>query len=459
MTKKPPKLFAHQAKSLSFLRSTERSFDASDPGTGKTRVVIDAFAPRRRAGGGCALVVAPKSLLRAAWEDDFRKFAPDMRISICPAEKRAQAFAVDADVYVTNTDAAVWLAKQPAKFFKKFDTLVLDEASAFKHHTSARSRAINKIKKYFQYRHGMSGTPASNTITDIWHQIFIIDDGKRLGKSFFHFRSSVCTPEQVGPQPNMLKWKDKPGAEHAVSALLSDIIIRHKFEECLDIPPNHMYSVPYYLGTTQMRAYKQMEQMGIAAIKDKAITTLNAAGVATKLLQLASGASYSGTSGEDYVTVSNDRNELIADLIEQREHCVVFFQWKHQRDTLIKEFEARGITYTLIDSSVADKARKTAVDHFQAGFYKVLLAHPQAAAHGLTLTKGTSTIWASPTYNLEHFIQGNKRTYRAGQTQRTETVVVVAPGTIEEYIFELLQTKDARQNSMLDILKDFFNDR
>lgn len=457
MTKKPPPLFEHQAKSLSFLRSTERSFDASDPGTGKTRVVIDSFAPRRRAGGGCALVIAPKSLLRAAWEDDFRKFAPDMALSICPAEKRAQAFATDADVYVTNTDAAVWLAKQPPKFFKRFDTLIIDEASAFKHHTSARSRALNKIKKYFVYRHGMSGTPAANTIADIWHQIFIIDDGKRLGKSYFHFRASVCSPEQVGPQPNMVKWKDKLGAEHAVSQLINDIVIRHKFEECIDIPPNYMYSVPFHMSPAQAKAYKQMEQQGIALFANRAITTLNAAGVAQKLCQLAAGSSYSGTTGEDYIVLSNDRNELIAELIEQRANCVVFFNWKHQRDGLTKEFEARGITYTVIDGTTPPIARKTAVDHFQAGFYKVLLAHPQSAAHGLTLTKGTSTIWASPTYNLEHFIQGNKRIYRAGQTQKTETVVVIAPGTIEEYIFELLQAKDARQSSMLDLLKDFFN--
>ena len=89
----------------------------------------------------------------------------------------------------------------------------------------------------------------------------------------------------------------------------------------------------------------------------------------------------------------------------------------------------------------------------------MLLAHPQSAAHGLTLTKGTSTIWASPTYNLEHFIQGNKRIYRAGQTEKTETVVVIAPGTIEEHIFNVLQTKDARQTSMLDLLKDLFSEQ
>ena len=453
-----PPPFKHQTKSLQFLQHTNRALDASDPGTGKTRVAIDWSSPTCHRPGEAVLVIAPKSLLQSAWEDDFRKFAPHVRTQVCTAVKREAAFNQPADVYITNTDAAVWLAKQPPKFFKRFSRLIIDEASAFKHPTSQRSRAIAKIKKYFEYRLLLTGTPNSNTIVDIWNLINILDDGKRLGKSYFHFRASVCSAEQVGPQPNMIKWKDKPGAEHAVSNLISDLVIRHKFEECIDIPANYMYSVPFHMSATQAKAYKQMEQQGIAAFKDRAITTLNAAGVATKLLQIASGATYSGTTGEEYVPIANDRYELIAELIEQRAHCVVFFNWKHQRDGLTQEFENRGITYTVIDGTTPPNARKTAVDHFQAGFYKVLLAHPQSAAHGLTLTKGTSTIWASPTYNLEHFIQGNKRIYRAGQTEKTETVVVIAPGTIEEHIFEVLQTKDARQTSMLDLLKEIFSE-
>jgi len=137
---------------------------------------------------------------------------------------------------------------------------------------------------------------------------------------------------------------------------------------------------------------------------------------------------------------------------------VVFFNWVHQRDLLIEEFEKRGITFTLIDGTTNDNERAESVRMFQAGFYKVLLAHPASAAHGLTLTKGTATIWTSPTYNLEHFIQGNRRIYRAGQTQKTETIMVLAPGTIEDKVFAKLQEKDVRQSSMLSLLQDLFNE-
>lgn len=441
-----------------YLRRNGRPFATGN--TGKTRVQIELFAARRAAGGGAALVIAPKSLLRSAWEDDFKKFAPQVTVSVASADKREQAFNTPADVYVTNTDAVNWLVKQDAKFFKRFDTLIIDELSAFKHHTSGRSKAMNKIKKHFKYRYGLTGTPNSNTITDLWHQMFILDDGQRLGKSFYQFRNSTQTPEQVGPQANMLKWTDKPGAEIAVGGMIQDMVVRHKFEECIDIPANHEYSVPYHMPPKQAKLYQQFEKNAVAALSSgKVISALNAAGVMTKLMQIASGASYSeGLEGEDYVSIDTSRYELVADLAEQRDHSVVFFNWQHQKDHLITEFKKKGLTYAVIDGSTSDKARKEAVDLFQQGFYRVLLAHPQSAAHGLTLTKGTATIWASPTYNLEHWLQGNRRIYRAGQTQKTETIVVLAPGTVEDKVFQKLSDKNVRQTSMLSFLQSMFND-
>ena len=440
--------------------------------TGKTRVQIELFAARRAAGGGAALVIAPKSLLRSAWEDDFKKFAPQVNVSVAPADKREAAFNVPADVYVTNTDAVNWLVKQDAKFFKRFDTLIIDELSAFKHHTSGRSKAMNKIKKYFKHRYGLTGTPNSNTITDLWHQMFILDDGQRLGKSFYQFRNSTQTPEQIGPQANMLKWTDKPGAEIAVGGMIQDMVVRHKFEECIDIPSNHEYSVPYHMTPKQAKLYQQFEKNAIAQIASGVIvSSLNAASVMTKLLQIASGAVYhensegSGTTLQSkaadaigYAPIDTSRYELVADLAEQRDHSVVFFNWQHQKDHLIAEFKKKGLTYAVIDGSTTDKQRKEAVDLFQQGFYRVLLAHPQSAAHGLTLTKGTATIWASPTYNLEHWLQGNRRIYRAGQTQKTETIVVLAPGTVEDKVFQKLSDKNVRQTNMLSFLQEMFDD-
>lgn len=443
----PPPLFSHQRTSIEFIRARERVFDASDPGTGKTRVAIESFSERRLRGGGAALILAPKSLLRAAWAADIRKFAPHLETSVAYAENRSAAFERAADCYITNHDAAVWLAKQPKGFFSKFDTLIIDEVGAFKHATSQRSKAVNRIKQYFRFRLVMNGTITPNSVTDVWNQMFIVDDGKRLGPSFYAFRNAVCTPKQVGPSAQMVKWEDRVGASDAVSKLMEDVTIRHKFEDCLDIPPNHEYAMPYQLTDKQQKAYEQMETAQVALLKHGMVTAVNAAAVATKLLQIASGAVYSEDG--QYQLVDTERYETVLDLAEQRPHTVIFFLWKHQKDFLIAEAHRRGLSFCVIDGEATDRERNEAVDYFQKGLYRICFAHPQSAAHGLTLTRGTATIWASPTYNLEHYQQGLKRIYRAGQTQKTETIVMVAQDTIEEKVWAALQSKKVRMDDLL----------
>lgn len=446
-------LFDHQLKSLEFIRERDRVFDASDPGTGKTRVAIESFSERRIRGGGKALILAPKSLLRAAWAADFRKFAPHLSTSCAFAANRVTAFRVEADAYITNHDAAVWLSKRPRSFFEGFDTLIIDEVGAFKHATSQRSKAIAKIKTMFKHRLVMNGTPTPNSVTDIWHQMFIVDDGDRLGQSFFQFRAAVCTPKQVGPSASMIKWIDREGASDAVSKLIEDVTIRHRFEDCLDIPENHEYPVKYTLSPKQQLAYQDMQDSQIALLnQNDVITAVNAAVVATKLLQISSGAVYDedGT----YHLVDPGRYELVLDMAEQRKHCVVFFLWQHQKDYLIAEAKKRKLTHCLIDGSVSNRQRTDAVEMFQKGFFRICFAHPASAAHGLTLTKGTATIWASPTYNLEHYQQGLKRIHRAGQDQKTETIVLVAEDTIEERVWCALQDKKVRMDDLLVQLGD-----
>ena len=447
MKTKPP-LFKHQLESMAFLKKQPRVLDASDPGTGKTRVEIESMQLP-------ALVLAPKSLLASAWGNDIKKFSPKLNVSIAYATNREKAFAADADVYITNHDAAVWLAKKPDSFFAKFKktgTLIVDESSAFKHHDSNRSKALAKIRKHFPYRRLMSGTPSTNGITDLWHQIFLLDDGKRLGKRFFQFRSAVCVPKQVGPASSMVKWVERDGADAVVSALIKDITIRHKFEDCVDIPANHQYSVAFDLNKKHMAMYLELEASAVLYLRGGNVSAVNAAVLYGKLLQASSGAVYNDAGS--YSLLDTDRYELIMDLAEARAHSIVFFNWVHQKEQLIEIAKKRGITYTLIDGTVSSAKRQEAVELYQSGFFQVLFAHPQSAGHGLTLTKGTATIWASPTHNLEHYLQGLKRIHRIGQTLKSETIMVLAPGTIEELVYENLMNKDAKMGSLLRYLKE-----
>lgn len=447
-----PELFDNQRKSIEFEGQHERVVDASDPGTGKTRARLEAFAARRSKGGGCALVLAPKSLLHSAWVVDARRYTPWVVVTAAYADNRQEAFDRLADMYVTNHDAVKWLAAKPRDFFAKFDTLIIDESGAFKHHTSKRSKALAKIKHHFKRRVIMNGTLTTNGVTDAWHQVNVVDDGQRLGASFYAFRGRVCVPQQVGPAANMVKWEDREGAELAVAECIKDITIRFELKDCQDIPPNHKFIVPFQMPGKLESKYREMEELAVAQMKDGTMVEgINAAAVVTKLLQIASGAVYD--SEGSYHVIDTARYELVADLATECKHSVVFFNWSHQRDMLIEELKKREVTYALIDGSVGRNKRAEAVEAYQAGMYRVLLAHPQSAAHGLTLTRGTRTVWASPTYNLEHWIQGNHRIERAGQTQKTDTANVLAEGTIEEHVYSVMTEKKGKLQDLLEYLR------
>ncbi len=446
----PNPLFAHQKETIKFSKTTDRIFDTSDPGTGKTRTHLEIW--NKNKASGKLLVLAPKSLLDAAWIGDIQKFFPDITTSVARATNREKAFKVDADIYITNVDASKWLEKQPPRFFKKFSMLIIDESTAYKNRTSARSKAVKKIMKYFNRVSLLTATPNSNTITDIWHQIYLLDEGARLGNSFWKFRAAVCHPVQIGPQATMVKWEDKPDAELAVTNLIKDISIRHDFNDCLDIPDNFTQRIKFNLSNKAYSSYQAMEEQAILQLEDIEITAVNAAVVRNKLLQIASGAVYS--SEGVYELIHKERYELILDLIEAREFSVTFFNWKHQKDELIKLSKKRKIKYAVLDGSVSDKGRKEIVEAYQEGHYQTLFLHPQTGAHGLTLTRGTSTIFCSPIYQADFLKQGKHRIWRAGQTKKTETILIEAAGTVEGAVYEKLNKKTKQMTNFLEIIRN-----
>lgn len=442
-----PKRFDHQQDSVVFKRDNPRTLDWSDCGTGKTRTEIDVFSEY---GSGKCLVLAPKSILEPAWAEDLKTFAPHLRCSVAYAENRAEAFKRDADIYITNHDAVKWLALQSPKFFDGFTELKIDESTAFKHHTSQRSRAANKIKRFFRQRREMTATPNPNSITDVWHQALLVDDGRRLGPSFFAFRSATCIPTQVGPEANMLRWADRDGSEMAVMGMLQDIVKRHRLEDCTDIPPNHLYARPYKLSNKARAIYMKLEAASLAIVNGNTVTAVNGAVLCNKLLQVASGAVYADDN--NYEVVDTGRYDLVLDLAEEQRQSVVFFNWAHQRALLVERAQARGLHFAVLDGQVTNiHTRNAIVKDFQRGAYRTLFVHPQTGAHGLTLTAATRTIWASPTYNYEHFHQGIKRIHRAGQREVTETIVVVAPDTYDEIAYASAQKKGVRMGGLLQL--------
>jgi SNF2 family DNA or RNA helicase len=443
--------YEHQQESYEFFEDLARTLDFSDPGTGKTRVILELIRDR----GHTALVVCPKTLMETAWVDDAAKFTPELVVHpVYAGRKREQQAKFDADIMVFNSDAAKWLALQPKAFHKRWDCIVFDEIADFKHHTSDRSKAALKVvKNNYEFRHGMTGTPNSNRITDVWHPTKLIDDGKALGNSFYAFRNATSQAVQQGPLPQHVKWVDKDGAPEMVAHMLKDFTIRHRFEDCIDIPPNVMRDLNVNLKPKHRREYEKFKRDAVIELRDADVIGVNAAAMATKLLQIASGAVYTAEGSDKPVhTFATNRYDTIAQLCHERDHSIVFFLWAHQRDELVKAFERIGIDeFAIIDGSVT-KGRPQTIRDFQKGKYRVLLLHPKSAAHGITLTRATATIWASPTYNAEWWKQGFHRIVRAGQENQTETILVSARNTIEQKVYNMMQTKYDNMSSLLEVL-------
>ena len=445
-----PPPYEHQSATTKFILSQPRCLITSDPGTGKTRDVLDAHINF----SGKTLVLAPLSILEAAWAEDIHKFQPDIKFGVAYAKNRKKIFEDDSfEMVITNFEAVNFLCKNP-HYLDGFSTIVIDEFTAFKNQQAQRSKNIRKLISRFTNRIAMSGTPNSNTILDLWHPALLVDDGERLGERYWAFRNQVCTPRFNGFAN---EWVDKPGIEEAVAEKLSDITIRYALEDCIDLPENIVRTVRTKLSTGVQTMYDLFVKESVLYTKSGTINAVHAGARVKKLLQLVSGGVYDEDGNVQYL--HQERYDIVMQLVSTRAHSIVAFNWKHERDALIALAEKQNITYDLIDGSVPAHKRSAIVERFQAGQIQVLFCHPQSAGHGLTLTKATAAIWCSPTYNAEHFQQFNKRIHRSGQKEKTETILIAAHKTWEEDVYTKLNTKLGKMENLLHILTEINNAR
>lgn len=442
-------LWPHQQQSLEFFQTTKIGFDNSDPGTGKTRVQLEHYARRRPRGR--LLILCTKTLMESAWATDIQKYTPKLTFALATAANREKAFKSPADVVIMNIDGVKWLNdKVNRRHLYGFDHLIIDEYTFFKHGTSQRSKALAAIRDQFPYKYMLSGTPNPNSVMELWHPTLVLDGGKRLGKSYYNLRLRMQNPTQIGPSANHIRWDDKPGMVDVMHELLRDITIRHDFERVMThVPPNYKHTKNFTLSPKAKAIYDKMEKDYIAVVNEGEVAAVHAASLRTKLLQIASGAVYDGGEDSSYQVVDTNRYELIADLVEERDQTVVFFNWKHQKEMLCAEFDKRGMSFALIDGSVPDYLRSQIVRDFQAGKYKVILLNPKTGAHGLTLTAATTTILSSPIYEADLLKQGIMRIYRGTQDKVTNTIMIQAAGTVEDIVYNRLYDKTERMEDLL----------
>ena len=441
--------FEHQKTTTDFINITPRCLITSDPGTGKTRSVLDAIVNH----DARTLVIAPLSILESSWVDDIKKFQPQLTYSVAFAKNRAKAFAEDTDMVITNHDAVKWLASN-INVLDTFNTLVIDEFTAFKNKDSQRSKAALKIAPKFDYRIAMSGTPNSNTILDIWHPTLLVDDGERLGHKFYSFRNTVCTSRFNG---FCNEWVDKEKAVEQVSNAISDINIRYELEDCLDMPEQSIHTMYVDLPKKIHQQYLMLSQDNVLYTGTTTISAIHAGAKVKKLLQLCTGAIYDSTGHVE--GIHSERYDLVMQLVSQRKNSLVAFNWRHEREHMEQLADKLKISHATIDGTTPVPKRKEIVDRLQAGQIQCVFCHPQSAGHGLTMTKAKTIIWASPTYNAEHYQQFNRRIYRAGQTDKTEVIQIAARNTWETDVYQKLQTKLGKMEELLYILRDLHTNR
>jgi SNF2 family DNA or RNA helicase len=426
-------LFQHQIEDIEFILKHPSVLNFSDAGTGKTRTAIEAIRARKHEGR--TLVLCPKSIMYPAWGADIYKFAPELSYSIADATKRFRAFQSPTNIVIMNHDGVTAIEKElkrNPKFLDEFCQLIIDESTAYKNNCQ-RSQAAVKLSQKFKYRILLTGTPYTNTLCDLWRQAYLADGGQRLGPSFYRFRDQVCNSRTLGN--GITIWRDKPNMEPIIYHLLHDITLRHKLEDCIDIPENQTIIREFTLPPSHQHQYTTMEHTCLLELQNGTITAANAAVLANKLLQIASGAVYQ--SNGQYNLLDTERHELIAEIAQEYPQVLIAFNWRHQKEELLKLLPNAEV----IDGEVPTSKRNELVKRFQNKEIPQLLIHPKSGAHGLTLTAGYATIWASPTYSSEEFLQFNRRIYRAGQTKRTQTILIQAKNTIDETVYAKLNGK------------------
>lgn len=449
MTAKVFAPFATQSAFANFWGQREQVLNFSGCGTGKTLACIHSV--KTYWPGARVLVLAPLSILKPAWGEDLDFGWPETTYAIASgtAAKKRKAFESGAQWVITNHDTIKHIMKEGIHI--GFDVLIVDEADAFRNRTSQRSKALNTVARHFQIKNLMTGTPTPRSITDVWHLANIVDHGERLGRNFFEFRSHVCTPKPIPGVKNAMDWVDKPDAQDTVTAMLSDITFRVSLEDVTELPETVFRDITVDLPAKLRCEYEEMRKESLMMLNSgEVITAVHAGARFQKLLQILSGAIYD-ENGEAQ-DLHPERHKLVLDLVEENDHSLVAFNWKHQKEGLIAEAKKRKLNYQYIDGSVSMNKRAQIVKDFQAGKYQVLFLHPQSAGHGLTLTRANRLIWASPIYRADLYEQLNHRIVRNGQKRKTEIIHIAADCTIEQEVYQKLMGKKVRMDDLLSTI-------
>lgn len=391
-----------------------------------------------------ALVVAPLRVARDTWPSEIRKWdhLKDLTYSVAvgtEAERRA-AFMKTADLYIINRENVDWLVTKSGIPFD-FDMIIIDELSSFKSHQAKRFKSLLKVRPYVKRIVGLTGTPSSNGLMDLWAEFRVLDLGERLGRYITRYRSSFFTPDKRNGEI-VYSYKPLPGAEDAIYERISDITISMKSCDYLTLPECVINEVPVYMDEKEQAVYDGFRDEMVAKIRDKEIDAANAAVLSGKLLQMANGAVYD----EEKVShpIHSRKLDALEDLIEgaNGKPVLIAYWYKHDAERIKARFDVREIK---ISQDIED---------WNAGRIPAAIIHPASAGHGLNLQAGGSTIiWFGLTWSLELYQQTNARLHRQGQRDTVVIHHIIAKGTIDEDVMKALRKKEKTQDALIDAVK------
>ncbi len=445
---------SYQQYAIDFILQNPIAAILLDMGMGKTALTLmsikclmyELFEVRN------VLVICPLRVTRT-WRDEIEKWDELRGLSYSvvtgTAKQRTAALMADADIYIINRDNLVWLVEKSGVPFD-YDCVIVDELSSFKNHQAARHKAFMRVRSKVKRIVGLTGTPASNSLMDLFAEYKLLDGGTRLGKFIGQYRLNYFKPDKMNG-PIVYSYKLLSGAEEKIYDKISDITISMKACDYLQMPELISNEYPVYLDEKEMKQYKDMKDQLILSTPEHEVTAANAASLANKLCQMANGAIYSDSEERDVIDIHSKKLDALEDIIEAAngKPLLVAYWFKHDYDRIVARLEKIGVNYMKIDTDES-------ISLWCERKLQVALAQPASMGHGLNLQSGGNVMvyYSLPFFNFELYDQANCRLYRQGQQEGTVTIIhLVAKGTIDEKIMKSLSDKDKTQSALIDAVK------
>ena len=401
------------------------------------------------------MVIAPIRVCTNTWTSEIKKWdhLKNLKYSLCVGGERTRkrALYAEADIYIINRENVEWLINKSGVKFS-FDMIVIDELSSFKNGKSKRFQALLKVRPLVKRIVGLTGTPSSNGLMDLWAEYRLLDLGKRLGRFITHYRETYFIPDKRN-QEIVFSYKPKLGAEEEIYRRIEDITISMKAIDHLPMPKLIINDYKVELDGKERKQYESLANNLVLELGDEDITVANAGVLSNKLIQMASGSLYCDES-HSFVEIHDKKLDALEDLIEgaNGEPLLVAYWFRSDLERIMKRLnkikDKTDVSFEVLDKS-------DAIEKWNKGEISVGLIHPQSAGHGLNLQEGGhQLVWYSLTWSLELYQQTIGRLYRQGQKSKSVVVTrIVAKDTIDEDVIRALDKKERTQDALIEAVK------